>query len=351
MLFLSSCIIEDEKGDEPTPDQEIENNEDEKKDDGKIVIEPYVPDTNFATEAERKAAELVDNSIKETIDILREYQYPKTYNLTVAKYSKTPARERLNDLEKSVYDSLLHCILRYEEFFYDGSEFDKDKDFNDKFFMSDFLAAYDALRDDRPELTQYCDLALKSTRSIIYTEWIEPGEHAMTPSDKESIKAYREVFDAAVDRIVKSMPKNLCSFDQYRYFAIFVDVHNTYDKSMKSRGAYWPCYNVIINKTSVCSGYAETFLYLCRQAGLWCEMHEGSIAEEPHAWNRIMIDGETYLCDCTFADNYSIGAGTWMDRIVQGEAERSFIGDYLQMDGTPFVTTGKDGSSLWWEKH
>ncbi len=350
MMIWSSCVIEDAKDEDPEPNQnpaEENKNNDHDNNDGKIVIEPYAPVTNFASEAERKAAELVDNSIKEAIDIMREYQYPKTYTLTVPKYYKAPAREELNDLGKSVYDSLYHCALRLEEFFYDGSELDKDKNFNDKFFISEFLGAYDALRKDYPELTQYFDMALKSTRSVIYTDWIEPGEHGLTNTDKESIKAYQEVFDAAVARIIKAMPKNLCDFDKYRYIATFIDVHNTYDKTLKTQGAYWPCYNVIINKTSVCSGYAETFLYLCRQAGLWCEMWDGTISGGPHAWNRIMINGKTYLCDCTFADNYAIGAGNWMDRFVQGEAERSFIGEYLHMDGKTFVTTGQDASLLW----
>jgi len=355
MMLWASCTVKDDDT-KPDTDSSVEENkgddqngDKQNNDDGKIVIEPYSANTNYASEAEKKAAELVDNSIKETIDILRECQYPKSYNLAAAKYEKVPAREKLSDLNKEVYDSLYHCVLRYEDFYYDGSEYDQGKNqLTDKFFVSNCLTAYDALRDDYPELTQYFDIdLLKSSKSVIYSEWIKPGEKGMNTSTKESTKEYREVFDAAIDRIIKAMPANLCDFDKYRYLAIFVDVHNTYDKSHGTVGAYWPCYNLVINKTSVCSGYASAFQYLCRKAGLWCEIYEGTMDGDDHAWNRIMIDGKTYLCDCTFADSYSPKSGDWMKYFVQGQNERSSIGVYKDMDKNAFQTTGENGTDLW----
>ncbi len=378
MMLWASCVAPDSKEEDPTPEDKtiVDNNNGNgnqnqsndngngngnnngqagttdngnNKDDGKMQIDAYVPDTNFASEAERKAADLVDNSIKKTIEILGECQYPKTYTLTVAKYDKEPARESLDDITKEVYDSLYHCALRYEPFHYDGSRFDEGKNpVTDKFFASVFLGAYDALRKDFPELTQFFAMDfLESSRSDIYTEWIKPGGHGNSSSDKESTIEYREVFDAAIDRIIKAMPKNLCDFDKYRYIATFVCIHNTYDQSKKTVGAYWPCYNVIINKTSVCSGYAATFQYLCRKAGLWCEKNDGTQEGGDHAWNKIMIDGKTYLCDCTFADSYSPNTFDWMRHFVQGEYEREYIGEYLDMDGKPFQTTGAKGTDLW----
>lgn len=71
------------------------------------------------------------------------------------------------------------------------------------------------------------------------------------------------------------------------------DGHNLYDALVKGR--------------AVCEGYAKAFAYLCRKAGLECEMIVGlhPLIDEPdlaHAWNRVLIDGEWLYVDATFDD-------------------------------------------------
>ncbi|MDR2939284.1 MAG: hypothetical protein LBV08_03075 [Clostridiales bacterium] len=58
-------------------------------------------------------------------------------------------------------------------------------------------------------------------------------------------------------------------------------------------------YGALIKNVAVCDGFAESFRILATMAGLECETILG-FAGEPHAWNRVKIDGEYYLLDVTF---------------------------------------------------
>jgi transglutaminase-like putative cysteine protease len=58
-------------------------------------------------------------------------------------------------------------------------------------------------------------------------------------------------------------------------------------------------YGALIKKVAVCDGFAESFRILGTMAGLECETVIG-YTEEPHAWNRVKIDGSYYLIDVTF---------------------------------------------------
>jgi hypothetical protein len=67
-------------------------------------------------------------------------------------------------------------------------------------------------------------------------------------------------------------------------------------------------------RLAVCSGYSGLFMELCKIAGINCEKISGYAKNtkseinrdgEPHAWNKVMIDGKEELYDITWADNKS----------------------------------------------
>ncbi len=62
----------------------------------------------------------------------------------------------------------------------------------------------------------------------------------------------------------------------------------------------------------VCNGYAMTFVYFCRLAGL---KTVNTIISFDHSWNAIMLDGTWYLTDVTWMDNDDGGAYdlTWFN--------------------------------------
>lgn len=64
-------------------------------------------------------------------------------------------------------------------------------------------------------------------------------------------------------------------------------------------------YNAVVDKSSVCEGYARTFYQLCKRQGIEVDYIHGHSTSQSldgvgHAWNRAKIDGEWYYFDCTW---------------------------------------------------
>lgn len=67
--------------------------------------------------------------------------------------------------------------------------------------------------------------------------------------------------------------------------------------------------SVLLNHQSVCSGYAKTFQYFCKLAGIPCTTVNGYAYEDgdtrnTHAWNLVNIKGNYYWVDVTWGDSY-----------------------------------------------
>ena len=59
-------------------------------------------------------------------------------------------------------------------------------------------------------------------------------------------------------------------------------------------------YNAIVEKTANCIGYSMAYKLLCNRAGVSCEVVEAW--KLTHAWNRVIINGESFYVDCTWDD-------------------------------------------------
>lgn len=66
-------------------------------------------------------------------------------------------------------------------------------------------------------------------------------------------------------------------------------------------------YSTLVNKRSVCAGYAKATQYLLQKAGITTLYVTGEIANRGyHAWNIVKCDGDYYQLDTTFGDsNYT----------------------------------------------
>ncbi len=58
------------------------------------------------------------------------------------------------------------------------------------------------------------------------------------------------------------------------------------------------CYSALVDKISVCAGYAEAFELFCRYAGIECIV----VTSSDHEWNEVKINGKWYAVDSTWAD-------------------------------------------------
>ena len=66
----------------------------------------------------------------------------------------------------------------------------------------------------------------------------------------------------------------------------------------------------MLNKTAVCSGYANTFDYFMYVLGIQSEVITGNVihssgSEGRHGWNRVLLDDTWLYVDCTWDDPVS----------------------------------------------
>ena len=85
--------------------------------------------------------------------------------------------------------------------------------------------------------------------------------------------------------------------------------NSQYDQDIRS---------VLLNRKSVCSGYAKTFQYLCKVVGIECTTVNGYSTDQngveiPHAWNLLHVKGEYYWVDVTWGDSRNPSQGEFVN--------------------------------------
>ncbi len=86
-----------------------------------------------------------------------------------------------------------------------------------------------------------------------------------------------------------------------------------YDSSLSAENIY-NIYGALINKYTVCEGYARSFKYLMDDLGIPCLIACGiavnsSGEAENHAWNYVQMNGQWYAIDVTWDDPVIVGNG------------------------------------------
>lgn len=122
-------------------------------------------------------------------------------------------------------------------------------------------------------------------------------------------EAIRKDIDTAAEEALSH-----CVGSQMNEYEKMVAIHDwmcenlVYEEDYKSKDQ--DIYGALVQKKAVCAGYAKAFAYLCRKAGLKCEVVSGvsynsNMKEVPHAWNEVMINGVICYVDVTWDDSDS----------------------------------------------
>lgn len=117
----------------------------------------------------------------------------------------------------------------------------------------------------------------------------------------EKVKAY------FVNNKTQNIYKNIKLVHDYLIESI------DYDQSISKVNIY-DIYGALVNKTSVCEGYAKAFKYLMDSVQIPCIIVIGKATNsegntENHAWNYVQINDVWYAVDCTWDDPILIGGG------------------------------------------
>ena len=110
------------------------------------------------------------------------------------------------------------------------------------------------------------------------------------------------VVDAAIASCVTD---GMSDYEIAKALHDYLATHNEYDMRLYSGNLpalSRTSYGALVNRTSVCAGYALAYQHLMEDAGIPCEYVTGMTTRGSHAWNIIQIDGEWYHVDVTWDD-------------------------------------------------
>lgn len=238
---------------------------------------------------------------------------------------------QLDEYGKIVYDKMYSNIENLKS----GTYIVKfDTEFNDllqnengsKILEKAFQSALNALLYDNPELF-FIDI----TKMYLYTEtttiiikktykiYIGPEEGKNYFAEGFNSKEDVDIAISAVKQKVEEIKSNLTGTDYLKVKFIHNYLIDTidYDQTISKPNIY-NIYGALVNKLTVCEGYAKAFKYILDDIGIEsmfiCGSGTNSKGEtENHAWNYINLNDNWYAIDVTWDDPIIIGLGTLTD--------------------------------------
>lgn len=100
--------------------------------------------------------------------------------------------------------------------------------------------------------------------------------------------------------------KSDSEYDRIRYVYEYVIRTVDYEENAKDSQNL---YSALVNKASVCAGYARETQYLLEKLGIFCTYVTGTTKGQPHAWNLVRCDGDYYYVDTTWGDPVFLESG------------------------------------------
>jgi len=260
----------------------------------------FEDDEVFLDETKRKAAERIDPAIRKAVELMNTLG-DESIPISCCDYDARPKQRDLLKYpqSKEIYDHVLAKVSAFEDYSF------HEKDYPGEDLFNLFVSATDALRIDHTELFLYCDGKIDGAeyRSCYFM----PGDWLNNPcDDREAIRAEVELCNAVVDRILEKMPGELSNYEKCCYFAFVLAAANEYDYSEDIYLYDYQAYAAFVKGKAICSGYAQAFYRLCREAGISCWYCRGTTPEGRHAWNMLDTDDGVVYVDVTWYDTDKI---------------------------------------------
>lgn len=235
-----------------------------------------------------------DNINKRLVDLNNKkdgkYEIISTDMITTGTYY----RDQLHTFEKVIYDEI------------------KEKIDDDTYF--DF-SIYDINNENHYSVSEISKACFRVTSAFIMDNpryfWISNGSRQSITSnyntierinirfnetyEENQVKKMNEEIDTTVQNILKELKKYTTTLDKVKYIHDYLIKTIQYETTDN-------CYNLygaLVDKISVCEGYAESFTYLCQLVNVTSII----VNSESHEWNYVQMDnGKWYVIDVTYDD-------------------------------------------------
>ena len=188
----------------------------------------------------------------------------------------------LNDKEKTLYKQIYANANEVVESFKPIVDISIDEVKN----------TFEALYNDHPEL-----FWLNTSYSYKYTESKKCVQVILNYNDTASnLEKSIKVFNNEVDKIIKNAKKYKKNYDREKYVHDYLVKNIKYDKNATMNQS---AYSALINKKTICAGYARAFQYIMIKLEIPTYYVVG-ISNVNHAWNMVLLDDGYYNVDLTW---------------------------------------------------
>ena len=160
---------------------------------------------------------------------------------------------------------------------------------------------------------------IQTTKKVFFTTYevfIDAGNNSNYFADgytsKQQIIDYENKINEEVQKIlVKTNGKN--EYQKIQTIHDYLVDNVAYDQTISKDNIY-NMYGALVNKESVCEGYAKAFKYLMNQIGVESVLIIGTATDsngntQSHAWNYVNFNNNWYAIDVTWDDPILIGGG------------------------------------------
>ena len=126
-------------------------------------------------------------------------------------------------------------------------------------------------------------------------------------SSKEQVNNALKQIEDVKNEILQNRKSN--TYENIKIVHDYLIENIEYDTSISKENIY-NIYGAMVNKQSVCEGYAKSFKYLMDALAIPCTLVIGEATNsegqtENHAWNYVQVDNNWYAVDCTWDDPIS----------------------------------------------
>lgn len=197
------------------------------------------------------------------------------------------AYSRLNDGERTVYDEVYVGLIGYMS---NVPVSTTDPAVLDKVFNCVMI--------DHPEIFYVNGYRYtKYTAGNVIRRIVFNGSYTYGEDERNSIMPD---IDMVAQGILMNVYPDASDYDKIKYIFDMIVMQTEYDINSEDNQNV---ISVLLNKRSVCQGYAKTMQLLLNRLGIPCSLVTGSVSSgERHAWNIVCADGEWYYLDATWGD-------------------------------------------------
>lgn len=146
------------------------------------------------------------------------------------------------------------------------------------------------------------------SREYSFKKTVFGNEYVMLQYTKERAAVEKRLSQISkmTDQFFLKLKKDATEYEKALYIHDRIINECVYDLSEPEQSEL---YAVLVLKKATCEGYAKAFQFLANTKNLSSIVVYGT-ANEPHAWNKVSVDGEYYFLDATFDDRDVEEVGT-----------------------------------------